>query len=537
DGSILEAEIHGSVIYVDNRRIIIGAAVDVTGQAAINRRVKEREEYFRALTENVSDVIAILDTEGRITYVSPSAERVLRYSTEELIGSSHFALVHPDDRDRVIASFQRLVAAGRNPVSCEPYRLRRKDGAWRLLESVGTNLLHHPQVQGLVISTRDVTERKALEQELEQLHRLTSLGRLSAQVAHEFNNVLMGIQPVVEVIRRYGANNPRLLRFSDLVAASISRGKRITTDILRFGRPAQLTLHPVKVDDLIRQVSEEIRPMLPDSIALSVDAGEVPQDVTVSADRAQLSQVLINLALNARDAMLASGGTLTLGLSPDQPRELQQRFIHFTVTDTGEGIASENLPHIFEPLFSTKKIGTGLGLSVVFQIVAAHRGHITVESEPGIGSTFHLYIPSCEETGPQAEPDAPHEETVLPDTLHVLLVEDDEAVACGLQWSLEAEGIDAHVVGKGADVVPAMFKLQPDVIVLDLNLPDDDGRKVYERIAAQSRVPVIFSSGHAFEREIRELLNNPRVAFLMKPYSSEELLRTIHQVLHAKESV
>jgi CheY-like chemotaxis protein len=254
-----------------------------------------------------------------------------------------------------------------------------------------------------------------------------------------------------------------------------------------------------------------------------------------------LSQVLINLALNARDAMLASGGTLTLGLSPGQPHELQQRFIHFTVTDTGEGIASENLPHIFEPLFSTKKIGTGLGLSVVFQIVAAHGGHISVESEPGMGSTFHLFIPSAVGSGSREEPEVSSEETEptkeLLETLRVLLVEDDEAVACGLQWLLEAYGVDVHVVGKGADVLPAMFKLRPDVIVLDLNLPDEDGGKVYERIAAQSRVPVIFSSGHAFEREIRELLNNPRVAFLMKPYSAEELLRTIHQVLHPKESV
>jgi PAS domain S-box-containing protein len=537
DGSIVEAEIHGSVVYVDGRRIVIGAAVDITGQSTANRRVKEREEYFRALTENVSDVIAILDPDGRITYISPSAERVLRYSVEELIGSSHFALVHPDDRGRVMASFERLVAAGSDPVFCEPYRLRRKDGAWRLVESVGTNLLDHPQVHGLVVSTRDVTERKSLEQELEQLHRLTSLGRLSAQVAHEFNNVLMGIQPVVEVIRRYGANNPQLLRFSDLVAASISRGKRITTDILRFGRPAQLTLHPVKVEDLIRQVREEMRPMLPEGIALTLGVGEMPAEASVSADRAQLAQVLINLALNARDAMLANGGTLTIGASPGQPNDLHQRFTHFTVSDTGEGIASENLPHIFEPLFTTKKTGTGLGLSVVFQIVAAHGGHISVDSELGKGTTFHIFIPTVIEAGSQAEPDVPHEKTELPQTIRVLLVEDDEAVAYGLQWSLEADGIGVHVVGKGADVLPAMFDFRPDVIVLDLNLPDEDGRNVYQRIAAQSRVPVIFSSGHAFEREIRELLDNPHAAFLMKPYSSQELLRTIHQVLQSKGSL
>jgi PAS domain S-box-containing protein len=491
------------------------------------------EEYFRALTENGSDVIAILDPEGRFSYVSPSVERTLRYSPAELIGSSHFDLIHPEDRDRAVAAFERLgSAAGSTPVSSAAYRCRRKDGAWRTLESVGTNLLDHPQVRGLVLSARDITDRKLLEQELEQLHRLTSLGRLAAQVAHEFNNVLMGVQPVAEVIRRHGGGNPHLLRFADLVDASIRRGKRITTDILRFGRPAQLTVHPVEVQDLIHQVTEEIRPMLPEGIDLHVNTAETP--MYVSADRAQLAQVLINLMLNARDAMHAKG-TLTIEVPSTQRRDDCQRFIHFTVADTGDGIAGEDLPHIFEPLFTTKKSGSGLGLSVVFQIVAAHGGHISVDSESGKGSTFHIFIPAVDPVVQEKREDSP-KTTDLPQALRILLVEDDETVACGLKWLLEAEGIEVRVVRRGADVSPAVSRLRPDLIMLDLGLPDDDGGKVYERIAAECPLPVIFSSGHALENEIEKLLDNPGAAFLMKPYSPEDLLRTIHLLIDPKET-
>ena len=532
DGTLLDAEVHGAVADVaGGGRIVIGVAVDVTQQVAASRQLREREEYFRAISDHLSDIIAILSRDHVVTYLSASVEHVLGFHRDEQIGRifpDAFPL-HPDDRARLSAALNELSSSDRfAPVEC---RFQHENGRWRTFEIAGTNLLGNEQIRGFLIDLHDVTDRKRMEQELAQLSRLTSLGRLAAQIAHEFNNVLMGIQPSVEVIRRRAGDDPAVLRFTDLISSSIARGKRITSDILRFGRPAQLTLRPVAVQELLHQVAGEIRPSLPQGIALDLVAGREP--LFVRADPAQLVQVLVNLALNAKDAMRDGGGTLAISVCRAEEGDIVNagRFAHFEVSDTGSGIAAEDLPYIFEPLFTTKKSGTGLGLSVVLQIVAAHGGHIGVDSEAGRGTTFHLFIPcaSPPESAPETERSEPS-----PQSLRVLVVEDEEPVASGLRWMLEDEGFAVRVVGKGADVLPAISEFVPDLVVLDLGLPDEDGQTVYERIAAATDLPVIFSSGHATEGEIEKLVDPSRTAFLMKPYSTDELLRAMQRLVAKK---
>jgi PAS domain S-box-containing protein len=531
DGSLLDVEVYSSVADIGGERVVIGAAVDMTSHMTAHRRLRGYEEYFRALAENVSDVIEIVGDDRRLTYVSPSVERVLGYTPDEWQSRPPLETIHPEERPMLSAALERLERGA--AIGPEQFRVRHKNGTWRVLEIVGTNLLHHPQIRGLVINLRDVTDRRRMEKELAQLTRLTSLGRLATQVAHEFNNVLMGIQPMIEVIRRRAGFDAELLRITDVIARSVGRGKRVTGDILRFGRPAPPALRLVNVQDVIRQAADEIRPMLPEGIRLELTVDPAPMHA--NADPAQLAQILINLALNAKDAMHANGGTLTIGVRPAGQSDIADagNFIHLTVTDTGEGIAAEDLSYIFEPLFTTKRSGTGLGLSVVFQIATAHGGHLSVDSEPGKGTTFHLFIPLV---AAESKSDVMKAETAAPSLrfLRILIVEDEEAIGAGLRWSLEAEGIIVRVVGRGADVMPAIAEFRPDLMLLDLSLPDENGQSVYERVSAVHRLPVIFSSGHALERDIEKLVDHSGTAFLMKPYPSDELLTVIRRLITEK---
>jgi len=528
DGTILDAEIHGSIAIVDGKRMVVGVAVDVTNQTASHGHLREREEYFRALTDHARDVVAIASNDHVLTYVSPSVTRVLGYEPEDLLGETCSNMAHSDDAQVFASSVAALPVGG----STEPaeLRLQHRNGSWRTFEVVATNLLEHPHIRGVALNLHDITERKRMARQLAQLDRLTSLGRLSAQIAHEFNNVLMGIQSVTEAIRRRAGGDAALLRFTDVITASLKRGKRLTTDVLRFGQPARLMLRPVDVRALFRQTADEIRPLLGGRIQLDVVCRD---PLFVHGDAGQLAQVLVNLALNARDAMETAGGTLTLEARPAVDGEIAvaQRFVRLSVRDTGTGISSDDLPYIFEPLFTTKNRGTGLGLSVAFQVIAAHSGEITVESEAGKGTAFHLLIPSDAAAEEPDEEPSPAPAEPLSQSLRVLIVDDDDSVAAGLRWSLEATGMEAHVVGTGAEVLPAIETVRPDVVVLDLSLPDEDGRTVYQRVSDQYDVPVVFSSGHVSDADLPELLEMPRTRFLMKPYQTDALVNAIRELV------
>jgi len=532
DGRVLDAEIHGSVAETGGGRLVIGMAFDVTARIDAERRLREREEFLRIITANIADIVLIVDAGGILTYISGSVENVLGHSVSERQGQRAFETIHPDDADALQAHIKAFAASER--LERAEFRFRHKNGSWRVLELHGRNLLDHPQVRGWLINASDVTDRKRLEQELEQLNRLTSLGRLSAQVAHEFNNVMMGIQTPVDLIRRRSAADPNLTRLTDMVALSIGRGKRITGDILRFGRPAQLALRATDVADFLQKVADEIRPLLPQEVGLEL---QLPTNTLhMRADNAQLAQVLMNLGLNARDAMHGKPGTLMIGARPGSEHTAHSvgdipnshEFVHINITDTGSGISAEDLPFIFEPLFTTKRTGTGLGLSVVYQVIAGHGGHIFVDTVRGVGTTFHMFIrQALHEHVSEAARDGGNE-AVKNAQRRILIVDDEVAVATGLQWILEAEGMTVHTVGRGGDVAPALDNFKPDLMLLDVSLPDADGRAIYEKV--KSRVPVIFSTGSIGERDLVEG-GHGGVAVLTKPYTTEELLRTIYQVM------
>jgi PAS domain S-box-containing protein len=500
---------------------------DVTEPVEAMKAVGNSEEQFRSIVENASDLIAIIELDGRIRYGSPSIERVLGYRADDVVGAKFLDYVHPDDVVRAAGFWSEQLDQSATAVRIE-LRARHANGAWRSFEVVSNRLMKDGVASAIVINARDNTERKLLEAQLLQANRLGALGRLAATVAHEFNNVLMGMQPFAELMQRPDATPAMRSRGASHIANSIQRGKRIVLDILRFTQPSVPITTAVDIAEWWSGFAPEAIAVLGNTISL---IGMIPEDVAIVADRGQLSQILANLVANARDAMPAGGRfvveakTLTPGATFDfgvVPHP--DRFVHIYVTDTGHGIAAEVMDHIFEPLYTTRVSGgTGLGLAVAHQVVVQHGGYIFVESEIGRGTTFHLFFPRAlsvrapEVSGSDPEP--------VVAARKLLIIEDEQSIVDGLAAVLELDGIQVEAIASGYEAAETIERFRPDVILLDYGLPFMDGSEVYALIRkTNSALPIIFATGHGDRRVLHDNLNDPCTRFLQKPFEVASLL-------------
>jgi len=495
--------------------------------------LRKSEEHFRSIIENISDVVAIVRLNGLLTYVSPSIEHRLGYRPNLLIGKPFIGLVHPDDSDKTSQFIAQQMTDPRSVHTIE-LRLRHDDGTWRSFEVVARSLIESNEMSGIVVNARDTTERKLLQTQLAQANRVHSLGRLAAIVAHEFNNVLMGMQPFSELMQRPDASPSMITRGAWHISNSIQRGKRITQDILRFTQPAEPVTALVDLNEWWGAFSAEAEVVIGNSIQLRSNIPGTSSSVV--ADRTHLSQIMSNLVSNARDAM-GGGGTLTIEASEPGPNAYfafgsvsnTEEFVHLSVTDTGRGMSPEVMEHIFEPLFTTKRNGgTGLGLAIAHQAVLQHRGHIFVESAPERGTTFHLFLPRGAKG---CQPLQSSSETRLPRPQRVLIIEDEPCIVEGVSAILSSEGMEVRAVGSGSEGAGAVASFAPDVVLLDFGLPDLDGAEVYARIRKVAPdLPVIFATGHADCRFLCDGQSDSRTRFLQKPFEMTALLEVIEEL-------
>jgi len=419
------------------------------------------------------------------------------------------------DRDRLRGAIELARQRGSLDVKL---RIRRDDGEVRFLRVRAK--VREQRVIGKVI---DITEeelaardRLELQRQLGETRRLSSLGKLAATMAHEFNNVLMGIGTFTEVLRRRTAGEVHVQNTVSQIQQSLGRGRRITDEILRFTRePTPM----VATIDVRRWLTD----FLPEASALTGGRAEldVGADLFIRGDVALLNQALANLVINARDA------------APEGPIRIVTRgtdddCLDLMVADSGSGIAPEIRERIFEPLFTTKKSGTGLGLAVVHQVVSAQGGTIGVESEVGRGTEFHLRFPLVA---------ADDDESSGRGVSQVLLVEDDPAVTLALHAVLEAEEIAVRSVTNGKAAIAAIAKQIPDVVLLDIGLPDVSGVDVYNEIATRwPQLPVAFITAEFDDTAVAEFLRRPHIGFLRKPFEAEQLLETLSRITAIKRS-
>ncbi|MGZ7042071.1 MAG: hybrid sensor histidine kinase/response regulator, partial [Thermoanaerobaculia bacterium] len=387
----------------------------------------------------------------------------------------------------------------------------------------------------------DVSERQFLQTELERANRLAGLGRVAATMSHEFNNVLMGIQPFAELLTR-SSKEPRVIDAAKRISQSVQRGRRVTEELRGFTRPMEPVRRAVDVHAWLLDCVAEVRRLLPPNIELQIEVAKTP--MFIEADRDQITQTVTNIVINARDAIGAAQGRITLAAKFALPGQHfsfgtlpgDERFVHVSMCDDGPGIPAENLARVIEPFFTTKKNGTGLGLAITHQIITLHGGHMFVESKVGSGTVVHLFLPATslqeEVVGPATAPS--DHLRILPS--EILLIEDEEAVAAGLSFLLNDEGLKVLIAADGAGAMRVLATEKPQALVVDISLPDCDGFELYERIIAKfGPMPAVFSSGHADHVKLADLGPDADVRLLTKPYDVAALLDELELVCAAAE--
>lgn len=622
--------------------------------------LREREQYFRALIENVSDVIVTLDEIGRITYASPALTGVLGYTPAEQIGRRAFNYVHPDHKQENIVSFTELVQQS-GASNTTQFQAQHKDGFWRWIEATNRNLLDDPSVQAVVSTLRDITERKQAETEREQLlahirrqarevqfivdtvpegmfllneagqvsltnpiaaeflgmlapdwqegpltrlgqrpltklltsppkglwhevesngrffeliarpvedgprqqgwafvlrdvtqerqiqrqvqsqERLAAVGQLAAGIAHDFNNSLGVIKLYADLLLRSADLSARAQERLQTVSLQTKRAADLIQQILDFSRQSLMERQPLDMLPFLKELIRLLKRTLPENIQLKLNATR--EEYIIQADPSRIQQVILNLAFNARDAMV-QGGRLNIGLKILQLEAndvfpvfgmTAGNWVQVTIADNGAGMSKETLSHIFEPFFTTKERGkgTGLGLAQVYGIVQGHQGFIDVNSEVGRGTTVYLYFPAFS----VQDYESPH---LLNGVIQrgqgqlILVVEDEVAIRQALAESLSLLDYKVKEASNGREALTilALHSDEIDLILSDAIMPEMGGIALFHAVRERNlAIPFVIMTGYAVEKDIENLRTLGLQGWLAKPPDLAKLARLLQQSL------
>lgn len=508
------------------------------------RHLIEREELFRLITENAVDMIAVVDTNGRRLYNSPSYEKILGYTIEELESTSSFEQVHPQDREKVRKAAADAQKTG-NGASLE-YRMRHKDGSWRTLESRASTILKDGQVDKLVIVNRDVTERKRLEEQFRQSQKMEAIGRLSGGVAHDFNNLLGVIIGYGEVLQDGTAQDSPLRPCVDEMLKAGHRAAGLTRQLLAFSRQQVMDPRILDLNVVVRDMEKMLKRLIGEDIRLLTRLdGSLAR---TRADQGQIEQVLMNLVVNARDAM-PKGGELAIETSNHYVDDafvrrypypmLVGHYVLLNVTDNGIGMDAATRARVFEPFFTTKEKGkgTGLGLSMVYGVVKQSGGYIDVCSEPGAGTSFKILLPVADEPAqPQKQPKV--SSALLQGNETVLLVEDEMSLRRLTRHLLELCGYTVLEAESGSEALKVGREHEGAIHLLltDVVMPVMSGRILADELLRdRPETHVVFMSGYTGQTVGQHGVLAEGSFYLPKPFTREALARKVREALDGRE--
>ena len=508
--------------FADHASLALSDARSI--QAMREADAARMQARFRSLVNSSSDMITVIDSAGQIVYASPSVERSLVLPDSGYAGTPLALLIHPDDRSRAI-DFIAAVARNRTPGEPVEWRMRSVDGSWFEVETIATGQLDDPDVQGIVLNSRNVTERKRLEAQLRQSQRLESVGQLAGGIAHDFNNFLSVIRGYARFVVDGLDEDSPLRSDAEEIEKAAERAARLTSQLLVFSRHERVQHRAVDVGEVLRGLTSLLDRTLGEDVSLYTDV-ERPL-LRVEADPTQIEQVLVNLAVNSRDAM-PSGGELRIGLANVAETPDGGPAVKLTVRDTGAGMSSDVVERAFEPFYSTKPKGegTGLGLATVYGIVTQAGGTIEIDSTPGRGTTIEVLLPATEAPAPQ-EPERDEVEAAAAQGETILVVEDEAAVRRLTSRILVREGYTVLEAANGQEAIQT-WEAHPgeiDLLLTDVVMPGMSGKELAEELGIEP----VFMSGYTDDVMLRHGVEGLRL--VQKPFDAHTLLGSIRSAL------
>lgn len=523
---------------------VVAIAVDISEAHRVRVALAESEERYRHLVHSMTDAV-VVHTEGRIVFVNDATVTLLGAASQnDIIGRNVLEFIHADDLERAQADLRRILV-DREPVPFAGYHLVRLDGAVADIE-ISAGIVEFDGMPAVQIVCRDVTERhrttetlRQTELQLQQSQKLEAVGRLAGGVAHDFNNLLSIITSFTELV--VGATAPDDPRLEDLIEVrrAAASAASLTRQLLAFGR--RQVLQPGDID--LRVVVQDAEKMLARVVGEDIQLqSHVPDEPAyVYADRGQLEQVLMNLVVNARDAIPLAGGAITVAVDPSSPvdertraalRLGRQPYVRLHVADTGSGMEPAVMAHIFEPFFTTKPqgSGTGLGLATVYGIVYQSGGAIDVTSQPGRGTRFTLYLP--EALSPAAPPPV-HTPRSIVRGERILVVEDSPGVRKAAERILRESGYRVVTADSGNAALAILDEAEGgfDLVLTDVVMPGMGGAELATRLRERCpALPIVFMSAYS-EMEVNRRGVAGDWPLVQKPFSIETLMGTIRDVL------
>ncbi len=525
--------------FEDKDRSIVESSLsvftDIVGRKKAEKALLKSEGRYRRLVESSPESIFIFN-DNNLTFANNAGIRLLgAEGPDEINGKPLQDFIHPDDYEFVVDSITEMLL-NHHEIPLTERRFRRVDGSVVDVEMVAIPFTH-PDRLGVQIVALDISERKKIEVEFLRVERIESIGVLAGGIAHDFNNILTGILGNIDLARMFSPPEGEAIRYLGNAQQAATRAKELTFKLLTFSKGGE----PLKATTLISEI-------ITDSVKFILSGSNIsfkyrqPDDLwAVDVDVVQFRQVIENLTVNAHQSM-PDGGLFTItaenvmGNTVPVVLEKERKFVKVTVNDQGTGISEENLQRIFDPYFTTKDKGSGLGLATSYSIIKKHDGLITVESEPGHGTTFFIYVPATDKT-PQVEPD--NEESPKIGKGRILIMDDEEMVSVVAVEMLRSLGFEASAVREGQEAIDAYKAAKEsdkpfDAVIMDLTVPGGMGgeKAIVKLLEIDPDVKAIVSSGYSNNPILADYSNYGFMGFIAKPFSLSDLSDGLFKVLN-----